>query len=220
MVIKEAEQGPLTEGRRQRVRAAAAVAQAQSTSGPSPLPLTSPVATQGLSPIFHSEHAGSWTASLLCSHEVSWACSCILDGHSFLIFANRRMDRSFTLPSGSISTSGFLRVSKNWISKAVTAAISCRSQVQILTTHLAPVNPPLLPLPNYFRVCRRSMSYSALSNSSLSLEALGMITLKFPPPNHPWTIGSFYRECAQCLLPVTDPCHFSTSFHFDPITSR
>ena len=98
-----------------------------------------------------------------------------------LILANRRMDRSFALPSGSISTSGFLPCLEELdleacnlsdlvpISRADSDNTS-RTSEPIITT-LAKLFPSLQTL---------NLSYNALSNSSLTPEALGMIILRSP----------------------------------------
>jgi len=117
------------------------------------------------------------------------------------------MVRSFALPSGSISTSGFLpcleeldlegcNLSDLMLISSADSDNTSRTSEPIIIT-LAKLFPSLQTL---------NLSYNALSNSSLTPEALGMIILKFPAQkmlHHPWIIGSFYRECTQCLLPIT-----------------
>ena len=98
-----------------------------------------------------------------------------------LILANRRMDRSFALPSGSISISGFLPCLEELdlegcnlsdlvpISSADSDNTSRTSEPII--TILAKLFPSLQTL---------NLSYNALSNSSLTPEALSMIILRSP----------------------------------------
>jgi Leucine-rich repeat (LRR) protein len=98
-----------------------------------------------------------------------------------LILANRRMDRSFALPSGSFSISGFLPCLEELdlegcnlsdlvpISSANSDNTSRTSEPIIAT--LAKLFPSLQTL---------NLSYNALSNSSLTPEALGMIILRSP----------------------------------------
>ena len=98
-----------------------------------------------------------------------------------LILANRRMDRSFALPSGSISISGFLPCLEELdlegcnlsdlvpISSADSDNTS-RTSEPIITT-LANLFPSLQTL---------NLSYNALSNSSLTPEALSTVILRSP----------------------------------------
>ncbi|KIM42678.1 hypothetical protein M413DRAFT_121533 [Hebeloma cylindrosporum] len=98
-----------------------------------------------------------------------------------LILANRRMDRTFVLPAGSFSISGFLPCLEELDLEGcnlsdlvpVSSADSdntTRTSEPIITT-LAKLFPSLQTL---------NLSYNALSNSSLTPEALSMIILRSP----------------------------------------